>query len=75
MSKIFKLPIFKQFYDRYLNKREKALKNNREEVLMLYRYLLKKIPPTIENPLDRKKKLEVNLKRNFFLINNKQICL
>lgn len=61
MSSLLKLPIIRNFYNRYAQKRAAYLKDNREEVLFLFRKLRKAIPPTIDRELVRQAKIEVNI--------------
>jgi len=59
-----KLPIIKGFYRRYLQKRSDYLKENKEEVLYIYRRLRKMIPGTIDRELTRQAKIAVSKRRN-----------
>jgi hypothetical protein len=59
MSKIFKVPGIRYFYRRYIQNREQYLKENREEVLFLYRKLLRMVPETIDRKLLQQAKIEV----------------
>jgi len=59
MSSLLKLPGIKNLYKRYLQKRSDYLKDNRDEVLILYRKLRKAIPPTIDRELAKQGKIAV----------------
>jgi hypothetical protein len=59
MSKIFKIPGIRYFYRRYVQNREAYLKENRGEVLFLYRKLLQMVPKTIDRKLLREAKIAV----------------
>ena len=58
-EKFFKLPIIRFFRQRYLKKYDDLMKNNRSEVLLMYRTFLKTIPKLYTRKLLIQAKLEV----------------
>ena len=59
MNNLLKIPGLRSVYRKYVQKQEDYLRENREEVLFLYRRLRKAIPPTIDRELARQSKLAV----------------
>ena len=59
MSRLVKLPIIRSLHKRYVDKHDQLLEGNRQEVLILYRKLLKIIPKTLKRHLHKQQKIEV----------------
>jgi len=59
MSSLLKLPVIRTFYRKYVQERSDYLKENREEVLYVYRRLRKMIPATIDRELLKQAKIAV----------------
>lgn len=59
IEKLFRFPIIRFFRKRYLKKYEDSMKNNRSEVLLMYRTFLKTIPKLYTRKLILQSKMEV----------------
>ena len=75
-EKFFRLPIIRFFRKRYLKKYDEFMKNNRPEVLLMYREFLKTIPKLYTRKLIIQAKIEVffywKLRIFFFFKKNKE---